>query len=354
MGFTAALARVSALLVGLAAVELLLVIWPSSKSLARSKSYRFAFTGALWLVEFDLLAVPALQLQVTSGAQPLAIGFLALSSLLGLLLALAKFAGSAGGSDGRPSPYYWLAWLAWLLENVLALRVLGHIYPALVVTAGTAVESLGLVFVLNRRLDIASRINIWKASGVLISLTIVAALLGLANYRILSSNLDLSHSSRPVITTVGLKAKSEHELNTLSAGLVTTGLGQTDRVIQLDFKGILAVSKPNFFQVVHLTLRGHISNSNSQLVLFRASGVPQPGGSLRERTSRITIRSANPAITAFGKATAILAESAFGQLQLNRHPYSYLLSYEPIGMHLVTGTIDLWPRSPKTGVSSLE
>ncbi len=313
----------------------------------------------LWIGSFLLLLAPLLLIINRSLHSQTTIWWLfGAAGLVVALLAVRKFVAEdspTGPEQLTHRGHIFLAscWTAW---GVLASALLAEIYRflPLISLATATLAILGLI------LAIVSHVKVPDPKLLLrlpIALVAVLTLVGFGAAFVGHSTtlqIELGVNQQPVLATATQGAPGILDIRGLRAGILTSGLGQSDRVLQLDFHGYLRVSKPNFHQLVTLTIHGRFGDSKTQSLLFRARGVPQPGGSLDVTSSSLILRSHSPHLVAQGHADAVLSDAIFGTLRLHRRYYTYLLTYEPTGLYVLTGTISFWPQSAKLGHAALE
>lgn len=235
------------------------------------------------------------------------------------------------------------AWASWAGLAVLILLAVGRAVPL-------AAVGLALVMLAGPAVWLAASFPLVKASRLAFLLLAASLLLAIASLVTPSptSVLVAATNGRPALAFVTEPSPAGADLDTVERGVVTVGLDQTDRVVQLPFHGLLAVSKPDFEQLVHLSILAEVAHDPHQLLAVRALGVPLPSGALQLRSATITLRA--PGLVGRGTASVVLARSIFGVLRSRHHVYSYLLSYQPTAGGGVTGTLELWRRHVATAL----
>ncbi|WP_298211254.1 hypothetical protein [Ferrimicrobium sp.] len=345
--------------VGILLTELALVLYAVSHATLPSRVTSSLQAIGLWIGSFLLMLVP-LQLLLNPSLHSHAKlwwffgGAACLTSLSAVQMFVVGDPPLVPRTQTRLSQLILLStWVTW---GVLATALLAGIYRYLPVLSMViaAIVVLGVVLaVVSYVRDLDHRLLMRLPVG----LTIFLLLVGLGAAFVDHSStlqLELGANQRPILATVTQGSPGVLNIQHLNAGLLTSGLGQSDRVLQLDFHGYLRVTKPNFHQLVTLTIHGRFGDSKTQSLLFRARGVPQPGGALDVVSSSLTLRSRSPRLTARGRANAVLSDAVFGTLQLHHRHYTYLLTYEPTGLYVLTGSISFWPQSPGLGHAALE
>jgi hypothetical protein len=346
-------------IVGLLLVEVTLLLGGAPREVPVSRLIGRLLTSTLWLGAFLILVTPvqvltsALTYSHTT-ALTLAIGAVVLVVSVVLFWFFADGYRSIADREGRSQRLSLL--LAWVVWGFLATTVLVRIgtFDANVGLFLGAFMLLGVLVAITSRLRLPSLRTILRVPAVAVG---VSLLLGFAVAFVSHTatlNIELGSGQQPTLATVGSGSPGVLTATSLREGLLTSGLGQTDKVLRLNFRGFLRVTKPNFHQLVTLTIHGRFGGSRTQSLLFRARGVPQPGGSLNLVSSRLTLVFHSPPLKTTGSANTVLADAAFGTLKLHHREYTYLLSYEPTGLYLVSGSITLWPRSPQIGHAALE
>ncbi|MEX6430894.1 MAG: hypothetical protein ACYCWN_12715 [Ferrimicrobium sp.] len=345
--------------IGLLLLEVVLLV----DSVRREEPIRQLFvrvlTVVLWLGAFLLLATPTLQLtaslvSVRSTAWAFAIG----SAVLVLLLVVARFLAdtyqTASSTEHFKHRIVLLA--SWIVWGFLAAMMLSRLYPFHPrVTLGlSALAAFGIITTIVSRAQLPEVPNLLRIPLITIALLLAfdlgVALIG----HVATLRIELGPNQKPSLATATNGSPGILNIQNLRDGVLTSGLGQSDQVLQLNFHGFIRVTKPNFQQLVTLAIHGKFGDSRTQSLLFRARGVPQPGGSLAIVSSLLKLTSASPQIKTTGRAKAVLADAIFGTLYLHHQNYAFLLTYEPTGLYIVSGSITLWPQSPQLGRAALE
>ncbi len=342
--------------IGLVLMESVLVAESLPNNPIKGRLRAFVVSAMLWLSSFLLILAP-IQI-LTNPIQHFGTTIwilLAGSALLVCLTATLRF--SLGMlHDNMPVLYAKLSlasWIIWgFIDVVLAVRI--YPYVSLVALGVAALMTFGLLVVIVSHIGIAKPRIVLRASMTVVAASLIIGLVAAFIGHSTTLQIDLGPNQQPTLVTASSGAPGILRIHNLKEGLLTSGLGLSDGVIRLNFHGFLRVSKPNFHQLVTLTIHGRFGTSRAQQLLFRARGVPQPGGSLAVVASKLTLHSQTPAVNAQGHADAVLADAIFGTLQLHHHTYTYLLTYEPTGLYILTGTIDLWPQSATLGHAALE
>jgi hypothetical protein len=160
-------------------------------------------------------------------------------------------------------------------------------------------------------------------------------------------------SSNGVIVALVSRPTTKPDLDKISGGLTTAGLGRIDSTLQFAISGVIKVSKPNFHQIVSLYVIAHIITSRHATLHLLLEGVPQPDGALSLVHTRLFIASLSPHLFASGYATRFLDNSVVGGIKIHGHPFSYLLSYQPVGFYRLRGTLTLWPKKARLDLKAL-
>jgi hypothetical protein len=279
-------------------------------------------------------------------------------AVLATVLTILRFTASEHRTSANPKhrgrlALYVLGWLTWGIVSITTLTAVYNFNPAIALATGS-LASFGVILFLTNHISLPKTMSVLRASLAALSLFLILDFGVAFLSHPTTLQVDLGPTQQPVLAAASSGAPGTLNINALREGLLTSGLGQSDRVLHLDFHGFIRVTKPNFHQVVTLIIHGRFGSSRTQYLLFRARGVPQPGGSLTVISSQLTLHSDSPHLTTKGHASAVLADAVFGTLLLHRHAYTYLLTYEPTGLFLISGTISLWPRSPTVGHAALE
>nr|WP_276975032.1 hypothetical protein [Ferrimicrobium acidiphilum] len=342
--------------IGLVLIESVLVAGSSPNDPFKGRLRAFMVSAMLWLGSFLLLLTPIQILTNPIQHFGTTIWILLVGSALLVCMAVTLRFSLGLLHDHMHGPYTTLLLASWIIWGFIDVVLAARIYPFVSVVALVvgALMTFGLLFAIVDRIGtIKSRVFL-RASITVVAASLivglVAAFIGHSN----TLQIDLGPNQQPTLATASSGAPGILKIRNLKEGLLTSGLGLSDKVLRLNFHGFLRVSKPNFHQLVTLTIHGRFGASRAQQLLFRARGVPQPGGSLAVVASKLTLHSQTPAVNAQGHADAVLADAIFGTLQLHHHTYTYLLTYEPTGLYILTGTIDLWPQSAAIGHAALE
>lgn len=333
MNTTAFLVGPILLVAGVLAIDAILA-WSSHVAATGHGARGQLLVAVAWLASLATLAPPVALLASGRGAPWTAV-------LLGLLLALAFCLAMLllAHLDRALLP----AWLAWATAFGLIAAHLADVSP---IGAGVlvAIALLGPASAIAERLP--SR-RVASLALVLTSLALLVAIGSLVASSPTSALVDLANG-RPTLTLITSRDPTTSDFDSITEGIVTTGLGQSDRVVQLSFEGRLTVSKPNAAQVIHLSIQARLGRDPHQLMVVHAEGVPLPSGSLVLRSASVVVHA--PGLAGSGTASLVLARSIFGLLRTRAHAYSYLLSYVPRGNDEVTGTLDLWPERVATNL----
>lgn len=342
--------------IGLVLIEFVLVTESSPNDRPITRPTAFLVSATHWLGSFLLLLVPIQLLTNPIQHYRTTLWILLIASVL-LVLATATLRFWLRVVPGRihhlDAVLLATSWIVWGFMDVVLMARL-YAFLSLPAFGIGAVMGFGIIVVIVRHLETAKPTVFVRASIAIVGVSLTVALASAFAAHSSTLQIDLGSNQQPTLATASSGPPGILAIRNLREGLLTSGLGLSDRVIQLNFHGFLRVSKPNFYQIVTLTIHGRFGNGHTQQLLFRARGVPQPGGSLAIVDSQLFLHSQTPPLNARGHAIAVLADAIFGQLQLHHRTYTYLLTYEPTGLYILTGTIDLWPQSPTIGHSVLE
>jgi len=326
--------HVLVLIVGVVASDGLLAWLTHRNRFDSSQSLDPPLLVATWLTTLACVApaIGALAAGIVDVATEIQAG---LALALALSLALLVFARVRLGLA--------IAWVSWLGLSALVVLRVGALFPigatalAAFMLAGPAsaiANSLSARF--TRRLaTLLAGIGTLVALGALLAPRPTSTLVAATGGR---SGLAFVTNQEPV----------GEDVDEISQGVVTIDLAQADRVVQLPFRGHIAVSKPDFLQLVHLSIIAKVADDPRQVLTVHALGVPLPSGALQLRSATIVLRASG--LVGKGTATVVLARSIFGVLKSKHHVYSYLLSYEPFATNEVTGTLELWQRRAPTAL----
>ena len=326
--------------IGLLGLTTILAILSTSIAKSSAPTRPFAISASIWASAVLLVAEPLLDI-----SQPISISLLlghtALQILLVVVIATLRYQVSAIPGTGRV-----LAIAAWLLllfsytPLLLAALQPGTLLLAIggILLAGFLLVyvAVALVHPLTHRIPTA-----WLRSGAALVM-----LLGVIS-PFLNSKVEIAvdeiGGQATGVAAISTGRPSTPHYENVESGITTTGFGKSDPSLSFAVSGLITASKPNFHQVITLRIRAQIGHSRQQVLRFEAYGVPQPDGSLALLHSQLSLHAAIPHLVGGGQATHVLADAIFGSLRLHRQSYSFLLSYTPVGLHNIHGTLTLWP-----------
>jgi hypothetical protein len=344
------------LVIGLVLTEFVLVAVSSPNNPFQSRLTGLLVSATLWLGSFLLLLTPIKILTNPIQHFGTTTWILLVGSAL-LVCATVTLRFSLGMlHDQKHSLYTTLLLASWSIWGFINVVLAVRIYPFVPVAAlgVEAIMTFGLLATIISHFETVKTIILIRASITIVAASFIIGLVSAFVAHTTTLQIDLGSNQQPTLATASSGAPGTLKIRNLKGGLLTSSLGLSDGVLRLNFHGFLRVSKPDFRQLVTFTIHGRFGDSRTQQLLFRARGVPQPGGSLAVVASELTLHSQTPVVNARGHADAVLADAIFGTLQLHHRTYTYLLTYEPTGLYILTGTIDLWPQSPTQGHSVLE
>ena len=324
-------------LLGLAAVLAVLSTGMAGKT---APAHPRAISVAIWSCAALLIGTPLLEVD-RSATIPLVLYHSSLQFMLVLVVATLRFRASAAPGTGRT-----LAAAAWiLLLYSLSLSTLQALQPGTVLIAMGEILLAGFLLIYAAVTLIHPLTHALPPTWLRVA-AVAAALLGVIS-PLLNGNVAIAVdeiSGQPTgVAAISTSRPPPPRSEIVESGITTTGLGKSDLSLSFSISGLIAASKPNFHQLIRLRIHAQIGDSRQQVLHFEATGVPQPDGSLNLLHSQLSLHAAIPHLAGAGQATHVLADAIFGTIRLHRQKYSFLLSYTPVGLHAIKGTLTLWP-----------
>ncbi|MHB8190467.1 MAG: hypothetical protein ACYDHP_08660 [Ferrimicrobium sp.] len=318
-----------------------LILHPSR---SHNRWSRLGVTIATWSAVVGILLGPTI-IVASDMTLPLPIKGYALVMIgLNAILALAITLAALDEEIRRKKTWTIIAYISWAILTTVMLDDVWSFAPLATfgITAIALLEAVIPATVL-LKLDQINLSHLRPRSAV-VALVVTGVALSIWHQSTSVTVVRVPTKDHPIVA-VDAAAHDHLDLDHLSAGVITSGLGQRDQPLSFTMSGRIIASKPNFHQIVRLIIEAQLGSVRSQRLKIIAAGVPQPNGSLSLTTSRVLVGINQLHIDARGRARRVLAQAVFGQLRYRNTAYAFLLTYSPVDYHLIRGVFTMWPAS---------